>query len=369
LSQQREAFRLRDTLVRPGERRVVQLGVARLYDHTRVQMNVSVIHGKRPGPVLFVSAAIHGDEINGVEIIRRLLGQRAVQERLRGTLLAIPIVNVFGFNNKSRYLPDRRDLNRSFPGSRTGSLAARLAHTFMREIVDRASHGIDLHTGAIHRTNLPQIRALLDAPETRRLALAFGAPVTLNSSTRDGSLRQAALERNLPILLYEGGEALRFDEVAIRYGVTGILAVMREIGMLPRRKSARKSNADSAAGDETASGTKTQATKSFIASSSQWIRAPRSGIFRPARQPGQHVRAGDILGVVAGPLGEKSLTVRSPVPGLVIGRLQLPLVNRGDALFQIAAVDGAVSGDLQDFLQPDDIDRLYNGDSIEEDPV
>lgn len=175
--------------VAAGERREVALRVAPTYTHDDLSMTVQVIRGKRPGPVLFISAAVHGDEINGVEIIRRTLQHKALQ-RLNGTLLAIPIVNVHGFLNQSRYLPDGRDLNRCFPGSATGSLAGRVAHTFVEQIVRQCTHGIDLHTGARHRSNFPQIRADLDHRGTQEMTEAFGVPLALNSKLRDGSLRE-----------------------------------------------------------------------------------------------------------------------------------------------------------------------------------
>ncbi|MCR9144091.1 MAG: succinylglutamate desuccinylase/aspartoacylase family protein [bacterium] len=315
-----EPFLIRDARVEPGQRKTVSLRVARLYDHTQMAIPVHVIHGKRPGPVLFVSAAIHGDEINGVEIIHRLLQQKKLAN-LKGTLLAIPIVNVFGFNAKSRYLPDRRDLNRSFPGSKKGSMASRLAHVFMREIVRRSNYGIDLHTGAIHRTNLPQIRACLDQPETRRLAEAFGTPVILNSDIRDGSLRGAAQERDIPILLYEGGEALRFDEATIRTGIAGIVAVMRAIEMLPPARVGGRSG---------------KSRNTFVALSSHWVRAQRSGILRTTRKPGDRVEAGDLLGIIAGPMGERPVLLRAPETGVIVGQATLPLLNRGEAIFHIA---------------------------------
>ena len=237
-----------------GERISVSLPVADLYTATSLSMPVKVISGRKAGPVLFISAAIHGDELNGVEIIRRLL-KRKVLRSVRGTLVAVPIVNVHGFLDQSRYLPDRRDLNRSFPGTPKGSIAARLAHLFTSQIVAKADYGIDLHTGAINRSNLPQIRANLDDAKTLEIAKAFGAPVIINSNIRDGSLRAYASERNLPVLIYEAGEALRFDEVAIRGGIRGILNVMRHIGMLPPSK-----------------GTKTRTP--VIAKSTSWVRAP-----------------------------------------------------------------------------------------------
>ncbi len=314
-----DTLRIRSIAEAPGQRISVDLPVPSLYTHSAVSMPVHVVNGRRSGPRLFVSAALHGDEINGVEIIRRLL-KSASLKGLRGTLIAVPVVNVYGFVAQSRYLPDRRDLNRSFPGSERGSMAARLAHLFMEQIVANASHGIDLHTGAIHRDNLPQIRACIEEhPATERLAHAFGAPVIMNSNVRDGSLRQAVLEQGIPMLLYEAGEALRFDEVAIRGGVKGVVAVMRELGMLSARKSRSR-----------------QSREPFIARSSQWVRAPQSGILRALSPLGSRVKRGEVLGVVADPFGEHEEKVEASASGLVIGRTNLPLVNEGEALFHIA---------------------------------
>lgn len=303
--------------VGPGERRGVSLPVGSLHTRLPVEMPVWVINGRRPGPRLFISAAIHGDELNGIEIIRRIRARPL--EGLRGTLLLVPVVNVFGLLNHSRYLPDRRDLNRSFPGSERGSLAARLAHLFMSEIVDRCTHGIDLHTGAVHRSNLPQVRAQLNGDETRALALAFGAPVVLDSQLRDGSLREAAAGKGIPILIYEAGEALRFDELSIRMGVAGILEVMRKLEMLRRRIPRRSAPA-----------------QPVIADSSHWVRAPEGGILRTAIRLGQRVSAGQLLGRVSDPFGEHEAPVTATHAGIVIGRNSLPLVNEGDALFHVA---------------------------------
>ena len=225
-----------DTTVNPGERRDVSLPVAKLYTATSLHMPVKVLCGRRAGPVLFVSAAVHGDELNGVEIIRRLFRRKAL-DRMNGTLLAVPIVNVHGFIEQSRYLPDRRDLNRSFPGSPSGSIAARLADTFLRNVVLKSDFGIDLHTGAIDRANLPQIRGDMDDPRVAEMALAFGAPVAVNAALRDGSLRACAAQNGIPVMVYEAGEALRFDELSIRAGVRGIVQAMRGLGMLPASKA------------------------------------------------------------------------------------------------------------------------------------
>lgn len=191
--------------IKPGSRVDIKLPVPPLYTNAALDMPVTVIRGKKDGPRLFVSAAIHGDEINGVEIVRRLLASSFVK-RITGTLILVPVVNVYGYTSKSRYLPDRRDLNRAFPGSAKGSMTSRLAHTFMSEIVANASHGIDLHTGAKHRTNLPQIRTSLNDHDALAMAKAFRVPVILNAELRDGSLRATAAENGCPVLLYEAGK-------------------------------------------------------------------------------------------------------------------------------------------------------------------
>jgi predicted deacylase len=237
---------------------------------------------------------------------------------LKGILIAIPVVNIFGFNMLSRYLPDRRDLNRSFPGSKSGSLAGRLADIFMREIVKKSTHGIDLHTGAIHRTNLPQIRACLNNVETKELAIEFGVPVILNSNIRDGSLREAARRKDIPMLLFEGGEALRFDEKIIQIGMQGCLSVMRSIGMLPKKKhSARR--------------------EVFISWGTQWLRAPASGLIHNLKDIGAHIKEGELLGVITDQFGKSQGEIKAPFEGIIIGQLQLPLVNGGDALYHVAS--------------------------------
>ncbi len=323
------------TDITAGTRATIDLPVGRLYTHTPMTMPVHVISGKLSGPRLFICAAIHGDEINGVEIIRRLLKLPALK-RLRGTLFAVPIVNVHGLLNHSRYLPDRRDLNRSFPGTETGSLAGRLAHLFMQEIVSNCSHGIDIHTGAIHRSNLPQIRANLSDDETARLARAFQVPVIIDANLRDGSLRQAAAEYGVPTLLYEAGEALRFDEVSIRAGVNGIVNVMRELEMLPASR-----------------GKQTPVSEAMVAHSSFWVRASESGILRTVVPLGGRVKKGTLLAVVADPFGEQETQIVSPCHGLVIGRSNLPLVNEGDAMFHIARFEdvGDVAAKVDEFQE------------------
>ena len=316
-----EELRINGERILPGSSVTLELPLPELYTRTPMTMPVQVRRGKREGPSLFVCAAVHGDELNGVEIIRRLMRRRALS-RIRGTIIAVPMVNVYGVIDRSRYLPDRRDLNRSFPGSGRGSLAARLADLFMTEIVARCTHGIDLHTGAIHRENLPQVRGNLDDEETLRLARLFGVPVLINAVLRDGSLREATAARGIPMLLYEAGEALRFDELSIRAGVQGILNVMRGLDMLPPARGRKRASRDP-----------------FVARSSSWVRAPASGIFSGAVSLGAHVKKDEHLGTITEPVGDAESVIRAPLGGIVIGRSNLPLVLEGEALFHIACFE------------------------------
>jgi hypothetical protein len=279
------------------------------------------VHGRRDGPVLMVCGAIHGDEINGVEIVRRVLTNTALRN-LRGTLVAVPIVNIFGFVQRTRYLPDRRDLNRCFPGSESGSLGGRIAYLLRTQIMEHVTHIIDLHTGAIHRFNLPQIRAELKTPETARMAEAFAAPVIIDAGLREGSLRAYADSQNIPVITYEGGEALRFDEVVIASGVKGVMRVMRELEMTPAKKSVKPPR-----------------KRSEVAASSQWVRADIDGIMRPVAKLGQKIRKGQKLAMVADPFGASETAIISPCSGIVICVNNLPLVNEGEAIYHIARFD------------------------------
>lgn len=301
--------------ITPGASIDIDMPIVRLYTDTDINMPIHVKRARKDGPTIFVSAAVHGDEINGIEIIRRLLRLKSLKVT-KGTIIFAPMVNVYGVLNQSRYMPDRRDLNRSFPGSENGSLAGIVAHTFLNEIVRHCDYGIDLHTGAIHRSNLPQIRANLDDEETTSLAKAFGVSVLMNSNLRDGSLRQAALESDTKILLYEAGEALRFDELSIRAGMRGILNVLSELDMVTKRRKVK--------------------TTPYTANTSSWVRAPHSGIVKDLKHLGDYVEQGDNLAEIGSPLGEVFGNVIARRSGIVIGKQNIPLVQKGDAMFHIA---------------------------------
>lgn len=343
----RPAFQIGTEEIAPGERRTINLPVSVLSDHTPVSLSVHVVHGRLDGPTIFVSAGVHGDEVIGVEIVRRLLRSPSL-EKLRGTLIVIPIVNTYGFLNHSRYLPDRRDLNRTFPGSESGSLASRLAHIFMTEIVARSDLGIDLHSAAVHRTNYPQIRISPDNPITLDLANVFGAPIIMQSQLRDGSLRGAAKAHGIDVLLYEAGEGLRFDEFSVRAGVAGILRVLRYKGMVAGKGIA-----------------KAKATPQFCPSS-KWLRAPIGGLLRTFRADGDLVREGELMATVSDPFGEEEQELSAPFDGIIVGRAVMPIVNEGDAVFHLARVTSvqSVEDKVEDLSAQLNYDPMFDEDEI-----
>ena len=312
----RESFGIGPARVRVGTARDLELPVTRLITGADVSLPVRILHGKEDGPTVWLNAATHGDEVVGVEVIRRVLATLS-PKTMRGTLIAVPVVNVLGVMTGERYLPDRRDLNRSFPGSPRGSLASRIAHLMMTEVVAKCEVGIDLHTGSDRRTNLPQVRADLDDPRTRDLARAFGAPVVLHSRVRDGSLRQAALESGANVLLYEGGEAWRFDEWAITAGTDGVRRVLAALGMV----------------DDPV---EEPAGPTVECRQSGWVRARHTGFLHLDVRLGQQVEDGERLGSLSDSFGKTLRLVRADRTGIVIGRTEAPVVNGGDAVVHIA---------------------------------
>lgn len=344
----RDAFSIAGHRIEAGERKRINLVLGTLYNHQEIHLPLEVIHGKKHGPVLLVSACVHGDEINGVEIVSRLMARKQLRN-IHGTLIIAPIVNVYGFLNHSRYLPDRRDLNRSFPGSEKGSMAGRLAHLFTNEVLSACTHCIDLHTGAIHRSNLPQIRADLDQEGILKMAEAFQVPVILDNPTIPNSMRYTAQQRGIPLLLYEAGEALRFDENAIRAGVKGILGVMRHLQMLPQPVPRQDQSKHK------------PLRTPVISRSSYWLRSPQGGVLRTQAQLGQLVSKGEVLGHVANPFGESAESIKARTSGIIIGISYLPLVEEGTAIFHIAqfAEDNIVEAMIERFHEQ--LEQLEQG--------
>ncbi len=314
-------FQIAGHSIRAGRREFFDIELARLPTDTGLSMPVCVIHGSKPGPKLWINAAIHGDEINGVEVIRRLIA--TVKPRsLAGTLVAVPIVNVFGFISQERTLPDNRDLNRSFPGSSRGSMAGRIADIFLSEIVSRCDYGIDMHTGANHRYNLPQIRADFKAdPNARPLAEAFGSQLLLQADIRDGSLRDAATQIGKTVLLYEAGEPSRFNRSAVEIGVAGTQRVMAHLGMISLPTGAKRG-----------------AGPLPYAEKTTWVRAKRSGLLRTYVDVGDLVREDQEIAAISDAFDRDRTIVKAPMSGIISGITKLPLLNQGEAILRIAAV-------------------------------
>lgn len=306
--------------IEPGSKKVIVFPAPNINTQIKIDIPVHIFHGKKPGPRLFILSAIHGDELNSIEIIRRV--HELMQERhLCGTLITVPVVNIHGVIMQQRYLSDRRDLNRSFPGKKTGSLASRMAYGIMKEVVSCCDYGIDLHTAALGRINIPQLRVDFTVPGTKEFAKSFGAPVILDSKQRDGSLREAASQLGIPVLVYEGGEALRFNELCIRAGVRGILSAMHYLGMYhPKNIQIKK-------------------LKSVITKTSRWLRAPVSGLLEPIKDTlAKAVKKGETLARIHDPfLINPSIEVVAPFDGIIIGQSLQAMVTEGDAIYHIAS--------------------------------
>lgn len=310
------AFELAGTRIEPGSHQHILIPAVRLYNDAPLDLRVDVFHGTKPGPVMLLCAAIHGDELNGIEVCRQIISQTDAL-RLHGTLIVVPIVNLFGFVQQSRYLPDRRDLNRCFPGSERGALGSRMAFLFSEELVKKCTHIVDLHTGAIHRSNLPQIRVDVENNAALDMAKAFGSPVILHSKERDGSLRAFANELGIPLILYEAGEALRFDDASINAGVQGVQNVMKHLKMLKGRRRGKR-------------------ISPVIARRSTWVRAEKDGLVLRKVELGQTIQKNQVLAHTVNPHADEADIISSPVAGVVIGCSNIPVANEGEALFNVA---------------------------------
>lgn len=303
------------TTVAPGENKMVQLAMARLPTGTSIEIPVHVFNAKEPGPVVLVQAGLHGDEINGVEILRRML-QDNLFKIGRGAVIVVPIVNVFGFIHFSRDVPDGKDVNRSFPGRKTGSLASRIAYTYTDQVLPQVHFGLDLHTGGSQRHNHPHTRYTAGDQKSMELAEAFGAPFCFPSRLIAGSFRKAASKMGIPTVVYEAGESMRFDERAIETGVQGVGNVLGHLGMFPTQGT-------------------TKQLRTIHLEQTRWIRAPRAGMFIPQVENGQRVQKGDILGLVTDTYARANKKVRASSDGYIICVNHQPVVNQGDALFHL----------------------------------
>lgn len=296
-----------------GEKVQVQLNIADLPSHTRVDMPIYIFRGKKDGPVLLLVGGMHGDEVNGIEIVRRMIARKIIKPQ-KGSVIAVPVLNIYGFLNSSRELPDGRDLNRSFPGKKSGALASRVASIFMEEIVSKVGYGIDFHTGGASRSNYPQIRCNLYRPEVRELAEAFGAPFIVHADYRERSFRKEAWKNKKLVLLYEGGESQRFDELSIEEAIKGSKRVMHHLGILK----------------------KSPAPAPFkIITKTVWVRAKYAGLFTAEVRNGSSVEKGDVLARITDPYGDFRVSVKAPQKGHIIAINYMPVVHMGDALIHL----------------------------------
>lgn len=296
-----------------GKLTEINVTIARLPSHTIIDLPVFVFRGKEDGPCLLLTAGLHGDEINGIETIRRLIINNTLMPE-RGTVIAIPLVNVYGFIYNSRFLPDGKDLNRCFPGSSNGSLANQLAYILMNEIVPHVDYGVDFHTGGSRITNYPQIRCVLNQDKNRELAAAFGAPYIIHSGLIDKSFRKESAKIGKTILVYEGGESLRLDEFAIDQGKAGVRRLMQHLEMKDFREKPQVS---------------------VVLQQNTWLRAKTSGIFSCFVDYGVSVRKNQPLAHLTDPYGKTRLVMKSPHDGYVAGLNNMPVVNAGDALIHL----------------------------------
>lgn len=318
-----EGLVIGEEFVPRGEQRRVEIPITMLATQGALTMPVEAIVGEEPGPILAITSTVHGDELNGIEIIRQLIPLLS-PSLINGAVVAVPIVNIPAFINQSRYLPDRRDLNRVFPGRKSGSQASRIAYTLMEQVIKHCTHLIDIHSASAHRSNVPQIRASLSSDEVVGISKAFGAPFVIHSAERDGSLRMAATACGLKSMVYEAGDASRFDKDAIDTGLQGVLGVMHHLEMIsPRDIHVKKTRRS-----------RSELTRIFH--KHKWVRATRGGLFRAHIRPGEEVKKDQFLGFIADAFGEGMIAVRSPNSGVVVGITQNPVVGHGDALVNIA---------------------------------
>ncbi len=307
-------MKINGNIIPAGENAKINLNVYYLPTGARMEVPVHIFRSKKKGPVVLLQAGMHGDEINGIEIIRNLLKQKYFEKLERGSIIAIPIVNVISFLNGSREFPDGRDLNRCFPGTKRGSLGSRIAYDMIHKIIPQIDFGVDFHTGGHEINNYPQVRCVFEEEKSVELAKAFGAPFILNSPYRDKSLRKEAAELGKSILVYEAGESNRFNTIGINEGINGCLRLLKNLKML----------------DITA-----PKSQSITLNGSKWIRAKISGLFRTTKKFGTYVEKDQVIGTVSSPYADLEKQLVAPSNGFLIGINNKPVVNEGDALIHI----------------------------------
>lgn len=297
--------------IQPGEAKDVFLKVGESYSSVELNIPIHIRRAKEAGPVVFVTAALHGDEINGTGAIRQLINDDGLELK-RGSLILVPVLNLPGFDRHSRYLPDRRDLNRSFPGTRGGSLASRMAYVIFNEIVSRSDYGIDLHTAAVRRTNYPNVRGDLSVPEIKALAMAFGSEIIMDNRGPVGAFRREACRVGCPTIIMEGGEVWKVEPSIVESATNGVLNVLRHLEMIDSEPY--------------------KPPFSITIRKTSWIRAQRGGFLQFHIQPGELVEKDQPLATNTTILGRRQNVVVAPFKGVVIGMTSLPSVSPGEPI-------------------------------------
>ena len=302
----------------PGKSKTIEVEIAKLHSMTKLKIPVIIERSKIDGPTVLLSACLHGDEINGTEIVRQII-RKKINKPKRGTIICIPIINIFGFINQTREFPDKRDLNRVFPGSKNGSLASRFAHFLVTEIIPKVDYAIDFHAGGASRFNAPQIRIVPNNPELKELAAVFNAPFTLFSKNITGSFRNTSTKLGVKMLLFEGGKSLDLNEMVTQEGIEGTMRFLKHLDMLnPKREL------------------NVFCEKTIFIEKSNWIRANFSGMFHGLVKIGSFVKKGEVLAMISDPYGKVEHKLRAPNDGYIINVNDAPIVYQGDAVFHIS---------------------------------
>ena len=313
--------------INPGETKTINFSFAKLYTSTKVEIPVIVSRAKEAGPTVLITAGIHGDEINGVEVVRQVIAKK-INAPSRGTIICIPILNIFGFLNAARNFPDGRDLNRVFPGTKTGSLASRVAYHFTKKILPLADYCLDFHTGGAQRFNAAQIRIAPNNPDLFALAKVFNAPFTVYSNNLNNSYRATCEKMNIPSLLFEGGKSLDSDKHIVKHGVDGVIKILRHLNMLnPAITHIEKTN------------------NTVLVEKSRWIRAQKSGLLHVKIDCNKYVEKDEFLATITDPYGEMRFKVKAPNAGYIINVNHAPIVHQGDAIFHISTKDSILDKD------------------------
>lgn len=310
-------MKIGDEAIHPGEDRLIELQVARLPSGTSIHLPIHVFRSEQPGPTVLLCGGLHGDEVNGIETVRQMVDSGLLKQLRKGSVIAMPIINIYGFINFSREVPDGKDVNRSFPGNVDGSLASHVAYILSQHILPLIDFGVDFHTGGASRTNFPQVRYNASDVASHELAKIFAAPFLLNTQYIENSLRWQAFNMQKTIIVYEGGESLRLDNYAIREAIEGTRRLLIHHQMIDHLL---------------------ERPESIDLQKNVWVRAPRAGIFKALKVSGQQVAIGEVIGEINDPYNAECIPVEARESGYIIGHNNMPVVNRGDALFNLGMI-------------------------------